>query len=67
MGHESYNLLKHASDADITSEPRTMKGRTIVVLESAMVDVLRNYLNSHHIEAEILALSLKPSIPIRLI
>ncbi|MBO5543510.1 MAG: transporter substrate-binding domain-containing protein, partial [Oscillospiraceae bacterium] len=56
MGHESYNLLKHASDEDITSEPGTMKGRTIVVLESAMVDVLRNYLNAHHIEAEILAL-----------
>ena len=56
MGHESYNLLKHASDVDITSDPETLKGREIVVLDSAMVDVLTNYMNEQHIEAGIIPL-----------
>ncbi len=56
MGHESYNLVKHAADEDITLEPATLKDRRIVVLDSAMVNVLRNYLDEQHIEAEIVAL-----------
>ena len=56
MGHESYNLLKHAADTDITSEPDTMKGKKIVVLDSAMTDVLQKYLNTHHIDAQVIAL-----------
>ena len=56
MGHESYNLLKHADDAEITSDPSTIQGRKIVVLDSAMVDVLKKYLEEQHVEAEILPL-----------
>ncbi len=56
MGHETYNLLKHAADTEITLEKTAMKGRKIVVLESAMVDVLKNYLRERRLEAEIVAL-----------
>ncbi len=56
MGHESYNLLKHAENEEITSNPETMNGRTIVILDSAMVDVLQNYLDEQKIDAQIAAL-----------
>ena len=56
MGHESYNLLKHAVNEEITSDPVSLSGRRIVVLESAMVDVLRKYLEEHHVQAEIVPL-----------
>lgn len=54
MGHESYNILKHLSDEKITSDPTTLKGKKIGVLESAIVDSLKSYLNKNFIEAEII-------------
>ena len=56
MGHESYNLLKHAANEEITSDPSTLNGKKIVVLDSAIADTLRNYLSSNHVQAEILPL-----------
>jgi hypothetical protein len=49
MGHESYNILKHLADEHITSNPTTLKGKKIGVLESAIVDSLQSFVIVHHI------------------
>ena len=53
MGNESYNLVRHNTDEDITADPASLNGKKIGVLESAMADVLRDFLQSHDTEAEI--------------
>ena len=53
MGNETYSLVKHEEDIDITLDLSTLNGRRIGVLDSAMVDVLRDYLDTHSIEAEV--------------
>ena len=53
MGNETYNLIKHDSDERITVDPATLNGRLIGVLKSAIEDTLRNYLDEHDIEAEL--------------
>ena len=53
MGNETYNLVKHDDDDDITAEPATLSGRKIGVLDSAMADVLRNYLDNNGVQAEV--------------
>ncbi len=53
MGSESYYLIKHGTDIDITTDPSTLNGHRIGVLDSAMVRVLEQYLEAHHITAEI--------------
>ncbi|MBE6009897.1 MAG: transporter substrate-binding domain-containing protein [Lachnospiraceae bacterium] len=53
MGNETYNLVKHIYAEDITSDPSTMSGKKIGVLDSAMVDVLNQYLESNEITASI--------------
>ena len=55
MGRESYYLVKHDADADITADPATMNGRRIGVLDSAMVGVLNQYLDEHQVTAEVVA------------
>lgn len=57
MGSETYNFVKHETDTDITADPQTFNGKKIGVLDSAMVDTLREYLDSHNIKAEIVAFS----------
>ena len=57
MGAESYTLVKHADDEDVTAEPATLSGKTIGVLESAMVDVLHEYLDAHDVEAQVVTFS----------
>ncbi len=54
MGNESYNLIRHDTDEDITADPATLNGHTIGVLDSAMVDVLKHYLKDHQVSAEVL-------------
>ena len=54
MGNETYSLVRHDSDIDITIDPSTQNGRVIGVLDSAMVDVLQNYLDEHSIQAEVI-------------
>ncbi|SDX66191.1 Signal transduction histidine kinase [Ruminococcaceae bacterium YAD3003] len=53
MGNETYSLVKHDVDDDITLDISTLNGRKIGVLNSAMVDVLQNFLNEHSIRAEV--------------
>ena len=53
MGHESYYLVKHEADADITADPATLNGRSIGVLDSAMVEPLEAYLKANKIRAEV--------------
>ncbi len=53
MGHETYSLVKHESDKDITADPHTLRNRTIGVLDSAMVGALEKYLKEQDVESEI--------------
>ncbi len=53
MGHESYNLIKHEDDTEISADPMTLKGKRIGVLDSAIDDALRRFLDSHHVDAEV--------------
>ena len=53
MGNETYNLVKHASNDDITVNPETLNSRVIGVLDSAMVEVLDVYLANNNIDATV--------------
>lgn len=53
MGSETYNLVKHDSDDDITVDPSTLNGKKIGVLDSAMAPVLDSYLESHAVSAQV--------------
>ena len=53
MGSESYNLVKHHSDEGITADPATLSGKTIGVLDSAMLGVLNAYLDENGVEADV--------------
>lgn len=54
MGNETYSLVKHDVDDDITLDISTLNGRKIGVIDSAMVDVLQNFLKEHSIQAEVI-------------
>jgi len=53
MGEETYSLLKHDSDEEITSSYTTLNGKSIGILNSAMVAILENFLKKHSISAKI--------------
>ena len=53
MGNETYSLVKHSTDKDVNSEPSTLSGKTIGVLDSAMKDVLARYLENHDVSATV--------------
>ena len=53
MGNESYNLLKHVSEDKITTNPLTLEGKKIGVLDSAMAFVLDDYLKKHGIKSQV--------------
>ena len=53
MGNETYSLVKHDIDNDITLDTATLNGKKIGVLDSAMVEVLQNFLSEHSINAEV--------------
>ena len=55
MGNESYYLVKHDTDENITADPATLNGCRIGVLDSAMVSVLNQYLSNHNVTAEVIA------------
>ena len=57
MGSESYYLVKHDTDENVTAEPKTLKGRKIGVLDSAMVSVLNQYLEDHDVKAQVVTYS----------
>ena len=54
MGNESYYLVRMDTRPEITADPQTINGRKIGVLDSAMVGVLEKYLETHHVNAEVL-------------
>ena len=54
MGHESYNLVKHEGDTEINEDPVTLEGKRIGVMESAIEDTLREFLDSHGVKAEVI-------------
>ena len=54
MGSESYNLVKHGSDESITANPKTLEGKTIGVLDSSMVDSLKQYLRARGVSARVM-------------
>ncbi len=53
MGSESYNLVKHSNDDRITANPKTLEGKTIGVLDSALRDALNHYLARTHVNAKV--------------
>ena len=57
MGNESYYLVKYDEDTDITANPETLNGKKIGVLDSAMVDVLNQYLEDNNVNAEVVKYS----------
>ena len=54
MGHESYNLVKHEDDPQISADPATLQGKRIGVMESALVDALRAFLDKYAVTAEVI-------------
>ncbi len=53
MGNETYNLIKHTADESITVDAATLKGKRIGVLNSAMADALKVFLQDHGVQAEV--------------
>ncbi len=53
MGNESYNLIKHEEDTDVTHNPSTLKGKTIGILDSVMYDSLMEFLSEHQVQANV--------------
>ena len=51
MGVEKYVLLKHSQDSEITNDIQSLRNKKIGVLESAMVDSLKNYLAEGKVSA----------------
>lgn len=51
MGSETYSLVKHESDSSINANYNTLNGKTIGVLNSAMVDTLEKFLRPHNVKA----------------
>ena len=53
MGNEVYSLVKHGADQSIDSNPATLSGKKIGVLDSALVGVLNEYLDKNSVKAEV--------------
>ncbi|MBQ3688013.1 MAG: transporter substrate-binding domain-containing protein [Treponema sp.] len=54
MGSETYNLVKHEGDPDITTAYSSLNGKSIGVLNSSMVNSLEQFLAKHRIKARII-------------
>ena len=54
MGSENYNLVKHITEDSITTDPATLTGKKIGVLDSAMAAVLDEYLKDHGIKTQVI-------------
>ena len=57
MGDETLDLVAHADDEDVTSEPSSLAGKRIGVLDSALVAALEGYLAEHDIAADVVVFS----------
>ncbi len=54
MGNEIYTLMKHNTDEQISSDPATLTGKKIGVLNSAISGILQNYLDEHGVKADVM-------------
>ncbi len=54
MGAECYGLVKHTDDGAVINGPKSLNGRTIGVLDSAIVNVLKEYLDSNNVIAKVI-------------
>ena len=54
MGAESYGIVKHENDTSISRAYNTLNGKKIGVLESAIVNVLRDFLDEQNINATVI-------------
>ncbi|WP_197025115.1 transporter substrate-binding domain-containing protein [Butyrivibrio proteoclasticus] len=54
MGFETYGIVKHESDSSITADIRTLNGKSIGVLDSAIYNTLKKYLDDNRIDAKII-------------
>ncbi len=57
MGNESYYLVKYDEDSSITADSASLSGRSIGVLDSAMVGVLNRYLEENGVTANVVTYS----------
>ena len=53
MGYENYSLVGHDADTAYSSDPQTLSGASIGVLDSAMVAVLQEWLREQGVTARI--------------
>ena len=53
MGNETYNLVKHDVDEDITVDPSSLDGKKIGVLDSAMKETLKDFLDNNNANADV--------------
>lgn len=54
MGSEIYILVKHEADDSISADTKTLSGKRIGVLKSAIAGVLDEYLLAHDVNAEVI-------------
>jgi len=54
MGSTNYFLLKKFDSVDITQNPESLNGKNIGVLDSVMVNLLRNWLQDHKVHANVI-------------
>ena len=54
MGSEIYILVKHEADDSISADTKTLSGKRIGVLKSAIADLLDEYLLAHDVNAEVI-------------
>ena len=55
MGNEIYNLVSHDTDNDITTDPKTLAGHRIGVLDSAVQASLEAFLANEGVQAEVVS------------
>ena len=55
MGNELYNLIKKNDNYSITSDPLSFEGKKIGILDSAIVNVLNEFLDTVGIKCEVIA------------
>lgn len=57
MGYENYGLVKHEDDESLTIDTSTLNGRSIGVLDSAIVDILNSFLKKERVNATVITFS----------
>ncbi len=53
MGNETYALVKHDADTDVTMDSDTLNGKRIGVLDSVIAEVLEEHLTDRGVKADI--------------